>query len=178
MPTLDAPKGQGAWYALATMVRVCFVCLGNICRSPTAHGVTLYHAEQRGLSQLVFLDSAGTAAYHIGKRPDRRSIAAAKRRGIDLPGVARQFLASDFERFDYVLAMDAENLEVLRNLPGGRDHAGLRLFRSFDKTAPTDSSVPDPYYGGEQGFEEVLDQCERASAGLLDHIQRQHGRRP
>lgn len=157
------------------MVRICFVCLGNICRSPTAHGVVLHHVLNRGLDTKVELDSAGTAAYHVGQRPDRRSIAAAARRGIELPGVARQFVASDFERFDYVLAMDEDNLADLRKLLGARKHAGLGLFRSFDATAPRGASVPDPYYGGERGFEEVLDQCERAARGLLAAIEPELG---
>jgi protein-tyrosine phosphatase len=153
------------------MVRVCFVCLGNICRSPTAHGVTLHHVRKRGLEQLLELDSAGTGAYHIGDRPDKRSIAAAARRGVELPGIARQFVASDFDKFDYVLAMDDANLAELQKLLGQRQHPGLRLFRSFDPTAPAEASVPDPYFGGEQGFEEVLDQCERAALGLLETIE-------
>lgn len=156
------------------MVRVCFVCLGNICRSPTAEGVTAHRARQRGVSHLVQLDSAGTGAYHIGERPDRRSIEAARRRGIELPGVARQFTVGDFTRFDYVLAMDEDNLSALEQLLGHRRHDGLRLFRSFDPTAPSGASVPDPYFGGADGFEEVLDQCERAAAGLLDHLQKNH----
>lgn len=154
----------------ARVVRICFVCLGNICRSPTALGVTLHHAQKRGLGSAVHLDSAGTAAYHVGERPDQRSIAAAARRGIALPGVARQFTAADFERFDYVLPMDAANLDELKRLLGKREHRGLRLFRSFDRSAPTGASVPDPYFGGEPGFEEVLDQCERAAEGLLDAV--------
>lgn len=153
------------------MVRICFVCLGNICRSPTAHGVVLRHVIERGLAAEVELDSAGTGAYHVGQRPDRRSIEAAARRGVELPGVARQFVASDFERFDYVLAMDDANLADLRRLLGQRDHSGLRLFRSFDPTAPVGASVADPYFGGEQGFEEVLDQCERAAQGLLQVVE-------
>lgn len=157
------------------MVRICFVCLGNICRSPTAHGVVLNHVIERGFETKVELDSAGTAAYHVGERPDRRSLSAAALRGIELPGVARQFVASDFDRFDYVLAMDEDNLADLRRLLGSREHAGLRLFRSFDATAPEGAGVPDPYYGGERGFEEVLDQCERAAQGLLAAIAPQLG---
>lgn len=135
----------------------------------------LHQVQGLGLDAKVELDSAGTAAYHVGDRPDRRSIAAAARRGIDLPGVARQFVASDFERFDYVLAMDEDNLADLRKLLGGRKHSGLRLFRSFDATAPSGASVPDPYYGGERGFEEVLDQCERAAKGLLAALEPELG---
>lgn len=159
------------------MIRICFVCLGNICRSPTAHGITLHHVEKRGLGDDVELDSAGTGAYHVGQRPDQRSIAAARRRGVELPGVARQFLASDFDKFDYVLAMDEENLENLKKLLGKRQHPGLRLFRSFDPSAPPSASVPDPYFGGERGFEEVLDQCERAALGLLQVVEAELARR-
>lgn len=152
------------------MVRVCFVCLGNICRSPTALAVTRHLAAQRGLMERLTLDSAGTAGYHTGNGPDKRSVHAAKRRGVDVFGQARQFTTKDFRSFDYVLAMDSENLANLQRI-APMDYQGvLALFRSFDPSAGPNASVPDPYYGGEQGFDEVLDQCERAARGLLDHI--------
>lgn len=152
------------------MTRVCFVCLGNICRSPTALAVTRHLAAQRGLLDRLVLDSAGTAAYHVGNPHDKRSIAAARQRNIDMSGKARQFTAADFARFDYVLAMDADNLRDLQAI-APKDYPGvLTLFRSFDPTAEANASVPDPYYGGEAGFDEVLDQCERAASGLLNHI--------
>jgi protein-tyrosine phosphatase len=147
-------------------VRICFVCLGNICRSPTAEGVMRVLAERAGRTELV-LDSAGTGAWHVGELPDPRTREAARARGIDLVHRARQFVRADLDRFDLVLAMDAANLRTLRALVGPRAAPDLRLFRSFDPTAPADAEVPDPYAGGPAGFEEVLDQCERACAGLL-----------
>jgi protein-tyrosine phosphatase len=152
------------------MTRVCFVCLGNICRSPTALAVTRYEAAKRGLLGRIELDSAGTGAYHVGNGPDERSIAAAKRRGIELSGKARQFTTADFARFDYVLAMDTENLLNLRKLAPKNYQGVLALFRSFDPTSEPNASVPDPYFGGEAGFDEVIDQCERAARGLLSTI--------
>ena len=157
------------------MVSVCFVCLGNICRSPTAEGVFRHLVREAGLEHQIRIDSAGTAGYHCGDPPDSRSRAAAERRGILVDGCARQFVHADFARFDYVLAMDRTNLKELELLrpPDGRGHLGL--LRSFDPSAPKDASVPDPYYGGASGFDEVLDQCVRACRGLLDHIRREHG---
>jgi protein-tyrosine phosphatase len=152
-------------------IHVCFVCLGNICRSPTAEGVMRRIVEDRGLSDRVEIDSAGTAAYHVGELPDKRSRQAARRRGIRLESRARQFLANDFSRFDYVLAMDQENFENLAAL-GSKEEASahVALLRSFDPLAPSNAEVPDPYYGGENGFEEVLDLCEAACEGLLRAI--------
>lgn len=158
------------------VVGVCFVCLGNICRSPTAEGVFRHLVKAAQLDGLIHIDSAGTAAYHSGEQADRRSAAFAARRGYELLGVARQFEPADFERFDYVLAMDSDNLLELmalkRRAKISTGHLGL--FRAFDASAPSDASVPDPYYGGDAGFEEVLNQCERACAGLIAHLQRQH----
>ena len=160
---------------------MCFVCLGNICRSPTAEGVFVKMVEAAGLAQSIRIDSAGTGTWHIGEPADRRSREAAKRRGYELTGVARHFEPEDFSRFDYVLAMDSQNLRDLRaarrtsGLPeDGPPH--LSLFRDFDKTAGLGASVPDPYYGGDGGFQEVLDICERACAGLLEHIKQRHFR--
>ena len=161
----------------AKKVSVCFVCLGNICRSPTAEGVFRAKVRAAGWSDRIDIDSAGTAAYHEGERADRRSRSFAKLRGYDLESIARQFQEADFMRFDYVLAMDRNNLEDLRALkravPEAQGHLGL--FRAFDPTAPEGASVPDPYYGGDNGFEEVLDQCERACDGLLEHLRKHHG---
>lgn len=130
---------------------------------------------EAGLSERIAIDSAGTGAWHAGEAPDARARAAAAARGLRLEGQARQFLHSDFERFDYVLAMDSANLRDLRRaarLPQQRDK--LHLFRSFDDTAPPGAEVPDPYYGGEGGFDEVLDICERACRGLLAHLRGHH----
>lgn len=122
-----------------------------------------------GLADRVVLDSAGTGAYHVGELPDPRTREAARRRGIVLDHHAWQFTAKDFARFDLVLAMDVQNLRHLRALAHGSG-PDLRLFRSFDPTAPDGAEVPDPWYGGDAGFAEVLDQCERACAGLLAHV--------
>jgi protein-tyrosine phosphatase len=151
-------------------MRICFVCLGNICRSPTAEGVMQMLVDQAGLADAITIDSAGTGDYHSGEQADPRTRAAASRRGIELTHLARQFTREDLERYDLVVAMDAANLRILRRLIGDRATPELCLLRSFDPTAPADAEVPDPYYaGGERGFEEVLDQCERACAGLLAH---------
>ena len=155
---------------------VCFVCLGNICRSPTAEGVFQGLLRKAGLEERVRVESAGTGGYHIGALPDRRSSAAARARGLELSSRARQFAPEDWQRFDYVLAMDRENFEALAaGAPSAAARAKLRLFRSFDPEAPEGAEVPDPYYGGAEGFEHVLDLCEAASAGLLAELRREHG---
>ncbi len=153
------------------MLRVCFVCLGNICRSPTAEGVFLHLVTQQGLADRFVIDSAGTAGYHVGELPDARSRAAASRRGYRLPSRSRQFVASDFADFDWVLAMDRANQrELLRLARTPTERAKVRLLRSFELTALKDAEVPDPYYGGESGFDEVLDICERACGSLLKEL--------
>lgn len=157
------------------MVRVCFVCLGNICRSPTAAGVMQWLVDEAGLSDRIEIDSAGTSAHHAGEKPDARSAAAAAVRGIRLPGTARQFFAEDFARFDYVLAADRRNLEILTGLRRPTDRARLALLRSFDSAAPVGAEVPDPYYGGPGGFDHVLDLCEAACRGLLQRIREEQG---
>lgn len=156
------------------MVSVCFVCLGNICRSPTAEGVFRSLVAEAGLDAVIRIDSAGTAGYHAGEPPDARACKAAARRGIEVRGRARQFLASDFDEFDYVLVMDRSNLADLEELYAAGARAKLSLLRAFDATAPKHAAVPDPYYGGDAGFDEVLDQCLRACKGLLEHIQKEH----
>jgi len=152
-------------------IGVLFVCMGNICRSPLAEGVFRHRVEQTGLSHLIQIDSAGTHGYHIGARPDPRAQAAATRRCYDLSGVrARQVTREDIEVFDYVLAMDLENLAYLYSLasPEHRDKAQLFL----DYGCNTDfREVPDPYFGSQEGFELVLDLAEDASDGLLSDIQ-------
>jgi len=151
-------------------VKVLFVCLGNICRSPTAHGVFLEKVAQASLSDLVEVDSAGTAAYHIGKAPDQRATAAAARRGFDLtPLRARQAITADFAEFDYVLAMDSQNLIDLKSICPHDYEGHLGLFLEF--AGRIGEEVPDPYYGGDQGFEDVLDMVEAASEGLLRDIE-------
>ena len=154
------------------MIKVLFVCLGNICRSPTADGVFRQVVEQRGLTEQIKVDSAGTAAYHVGNPPDHRSTLAAKKRGYDLSFLrARQAVVEDFEEFDYVLAMDHENLLNLKAIKPSNFTGYLGLFLDFAEVS--ESEVPDPYYGGDSGFEHVLDLVEAASEGLLQAIERQ-----
>lgn len=151
--------------------RLLFVCLGNICRSPTAEGVMRSIVAARGLQDRVSIDSAGTGSWHIGDAPDSRATAAARSRGIPLVGAARQVRPSDFEEFDLLLAMDAANARDLRRLaPDEQAAAKVRLLREFDPASAglEDLDVPDPYYGGEEGFEHVLDLVQAACAGLLD----------
>lgn len=158
-----------------SLVRVCFVCLGNICRSPTGEGVMRKLVAEAGLIDQIEIDSAGTAAYHVGERADVRSRRAARARGIELTSLARAFEASDFTRFDYVLAMDRENYEKLVALASDdRDRARIHLLRTFDPKAPADAEIADPYYGGDRGFEDVLDQCEAACQGLIETLRREH----
>lgn len=156
------------------VVRVCFVCLGNICRSPTAEGVFRQRVRQAGLEHAIAIDSAGTHGYHIGSAPDPRACEAAARRGVDLTEQkARQATRRDFQTFDYVLAMDRSNLVNLERIcPSGyRDR--LRLFLDFAENVPV-HEVPDPYFGGEHGFEQVLDLVESAADGLLADIRRRY----
>ncbi|HYQ31226.1 MAG TPA: low molecular weight protein-tyrosine-phosphatase [Polyangiaceae bacterium] len=154
--------------------RVCFVCLGNICRSPTAEGVFRHLVAEAGLSARFEIDSAGTAGYHTGDAPDRRARAAGKRAGIVVDGAARQFLTSDFARFDHVIAMDASNLRDLRRLAQSAELAKkIRLLRSFDPAAPPEAPVPDPYYGDDAGFDHVLELCRTACRHLLEEIRRE-----
>jgi protein-tyrosine phosphatase len=158
------------------MVRVCFVCLGNICRSPTAAGVMRHLVRQAGLEAEIQVDSAGTIAYHAGEPPDRRAQQAARARGMRLSGSARKFSRGDWSRFDYVLAMDRDNYDDLAaTAPAGAVGTRLRMLRSFDPASGPTDPVPDPYYGGEHGFDDVLDLCEAACRGLLDHLRREHG---
>jgi protein-tyrosine phosphatase len=152
-------------------MKVLFVCLGNICRSPTAEGVVRAIAAREFPGLGLEVDSAGTADYHVGEPPDRRTIAAASRRGYELASLrARQVTAADFRTFDYVLAMDHANLHELgRRAAGGSAHVGLFMeFASGDE-----DEVPDPYYGGIEDFERVLDLCEAAARGLLSALSRQ-----
>lgn len=156
------------------MVKVLFVCMGNICRSPTAEGVFTRHVAEAGLSDQIQVDSAGTHAYHIGDPPDVRAQRTALTRGYDLARFrARQVVAADFLQFDYVVAMDSDNWSHLSEIcPHGKEDR-LSLFLDH---APTTGlkEVPDPYYGGTKGFEYVLDLVETASRGLLENIQRAH----
>ncbi|KVT34986.1 low molecular weight protein-tyrosine-phosphatase [Burkholderia ubonensis] len=153
-----------------TRVAICFVCLGNICRSPTAEGVMRHQVEAAGLADRIDVDSAGTGDWHVGEPPDVRAQAAARTRGYDLSALrARQVSAADFERFDLLLAMDEANLTELRRRCPVQHRDKVRLLMEFAPGA-TASEVADPYFGGAQGFEQVLDQCEAACRGLLDTL--------
>ena len=148
---------------------VLFVCMGNICRSPTAEGVFRHHANEAGLSDRVFIDSAGTHAYHVGEPPDRRAVAAAERRGVSLQDLqARRVSDEDFDRFDYIIAMDEDNVARLQEQGSPEHHSKVRLFLEFSSSG--EQEVPDPYYGGAAGFERVLDLVEDASRGLLETL--------
>ena len=152
------------------MIRVLFVCLGNICRSPTAHGVFEAMVQQHGLSEAVKVESCGTGAWHIGEPPDKRASEHARKRGYDLSYLrARQVQSSDFYEFDFILAMDEANLRDLDLLFPSGAKTIPQLFLSFGDYSETE--VPDPYYGGSDGFEHVLDLVESASKGLLEAIQ-------
>lgn len=147
---------------------VLFVCLGNICRSPTAEAVFKQKAADAGLKLVI--DSAGTHGYHIGKAPDKRSQAAGVARGYSFKGLkCRRVDESDFEKFDYILAMDDSNLSNLRGMSPSQYQDKIKLF--LDYASVEDKEVPDPYYGGKRGFELVLDLIEEASDGLITHIQ-------
>lgn len=152
-------------------MRILFVCMGNICRSPSAEGVFRKLVRERLPDVDLEIDSAGTHGYHTGSPPDRRSIQAAARRGIDLSGLrARTVTHEDFERFDLILAMDRDNLALLEQRAPATHRGRIRLIMEF---APGSGAreVPDPYYGGANGFEEVLDLLEEAAAGLLQSIE-------
>ncbi|MCG8462512.1 MAG: low molecular weight phosphotyrosine protein phosphatase [Holophagales bacterium] len=151
---------------------VLFVCMGNICRSPAGEGLFRALVRERDLEDRFLADSAGTIAYHAGNAPDRRMSAAASRRGYELRGRARQIEVTDLERFDLIVAMDRQNLHDIEGLGAlareRRREGGLRLLSEFLDGGPED--VPDPYYGGEAGFEQVLDMVEAACPRILEHL--------
>jgi protein-tyrosine phosphatase len=151
-------------------MKVLFVCMGNICRSPTAEGVFRKYVEQRAPHLRIEIDSAGTHDYHVGEAPDRRAVAAAARRGIDLGSLrARVVEDQDFERFDLLIAMDRLNREILLDRSPEEFRDRVRLMMEFASVADVED-VPDPYYGDPVGFERVLDLVEEASVGLLDEV--------
>lgn len=155
-------------------VKVLFICMGNICRSPTAEAVFRRYVEQEGLAERFLIDSAGTHDYHIGDAPDARTQRAAGQRGYDMSQLrGRQVAAEDFRNFDYLLAMDEANLEILRGVRPRDAQSHLGLFLEFAEWH-TEREVPDPYFGGADGFERVLDMVEDAAAGLLRHIRQKH----
>jgi protein-tyrosine phosphatase len=162
--------------------RICvlFVCLGNICRSPLAEGVFLHLAREAGVADRFEVDSAGTGDWHVGERPDPRAAAVAEKHGVHLPSVARQVEPRDFERFDYIVAMDRENLWTLERLAKERRVRGTRarihLLRVDDpdrEHGDDRHDVPDPYYGGPGGFEEVYQMVHRSARALLDRLLRE-----
>lgn len=157
-------------------VRLLFVCLGNICRSPTAEAVMEALRSKHALDDHIAIDSAGTGSWHAGELADARSRQAARQRGIEIRSRARKVVIEDFQQFDYLLAMDRSNRDdLLAMAPDQTATERVFLFRSFDKTAEPEAEVPDPYYGGESGFDQVLDMCERAADGLLAHLRDKHG---
>ncbi len=157
-------------------MRLLFVCLGNICRSPTAEGVMRALVREAGLEQQIELDSAGTGGWHVGESPDARATEAARRRGIALEGAARKVRPRDFEDFDLILAMDTTNLRDLQRLaPDQQARAKVRLLREWGRAGSQSSGgdldVPDPYYGGPGGFDRVLDLVQASCATLLQQLQ-------
>ncbi len=154
------------------MIKVLFVCLGNICRSPLAEAIFQQKIKNRGLEQQIFVDSVGTSNYHIGDDPDPRTIHVANQHGLPIAHKGRQFTKADYNTFDYILAMDQSNRQDLTDLVGNDEK--LVLMRDFDEEAPG-ADVPDPYFGGQDGFEHVYQMLDRSSEALLDHIVRKHG---
>jgi protein-tyrosine phosphatase len=172
-----AQAAQGA-PAAQPVRRVLMVCMGNICRSPTAEAVLRHHLQRAGLGRQISVDSAGTYAGHVGHAPDERSIAHAARRGYDLQDLrARRVTTEDFQTFDLIVAMDADNLDALQQrCPPGRQARLVRLLDYAPAAGLRD--VPDPYYGGPGGFERVLDLVELGCDGLLQYLQSQQGAAP
>lgn len=153
--------------------KICFVCLGNICRSPTAEGVFQHLVNERGLQSYFFIDSAGTSAYHIGEPANSKSQWVANQQGVKLHSKARRFEKADLDEFDLILAMDHENLRNIKRLNGNPENSDkIKLLREFDPD-PEDKAVPDPYYGGMNGFQRVFDVIKRSSETLLDQLEGQ-----
>ncbi|NJN24980.1 MAG: low molecular weight phosphotyrosine protein phosphatase [Cyclobacteriaceae bacterium] len=157
------------------MVKVLFVCLGNICRSPLAEGVFKHIVTQRGLQEKIIVKSAGTSGWHLGEPPDPRSVTVARNHGIVLDSLGRKAISEDFETYDYIIAMDKSNFNHLQNLraTGGTAKAKLLLMRDFDEVGKG-LDVPDPYYGGDDGFDKVYQMLDRSCRKLLDEIVKQH----
>lgn len=151
-------------------MKLLFVCLGNICRSPSAENIMRHLVNEAGLGGKISCDSAGTSSYHIGSAPDRRMAAAAQRQGITLTGAARQFTEADFEEFDLILAMDRDNYSNILRLDRQNQYSEkVKLMCDFCRTHP-DKEVPDPYYGGPEGFNYVIDLLLDACGGLLETV--------
>lgn len=156
-------------------LNVLFVCLGNICRSPLAEGVFQHLVNEAGIAHRFHIDSAGTSGYHAGDPPDARTSTVARARGIELTSRSRQLLQEDLQRFDYLIVMDEDNRAGVERLARKKaPRAKVHLLREFDNEADGDLNVPDPYYGGPRGFEDVHDMVERSCRVLLEHIRRTH----
>ncbi len=153
--------------------KVLFVCLGNICRSPTAEGVMQKLVVDRGLADSIEIDSAGTGSWHVGERADARMRRHASKRGYDLTSTSRKVKPTDFEDFDYIITMDEENFRNVTNLDKNRKYSH-KIHRMIDFLKSIEAAeVPDPYYGGDRGFELVIDILEDACSGLLEHINKE-----
>ncbi len=158
-------------------IKVLFVCMGNICRSPTAHAVMQHKVNERGLAEQIIIDSAGTHAYHVGEKSDPRSRAKAAAMGIDMEMVrARKIAINDHDEFDYILAMDAENLELIQYYAPENAKAKVSLFLEFANQAQLTQErvVPDPYYGGNEGFNHVFSLVDQGCDALIEHILHTH----
>lgn len=153
--------------------KIVFVCLGNICRSPTAEGVFQHLVNERGLESYFFIDSAGTSAYHIGEPANSKSQKTANQHGIQLKSRARRFESEDLDEFDLILAMDRENYQNIMGLEGnGKYSHKVKLMREYDPKSGNDAEVPDPYYGGMDGFKNVFDIVKRSCEALLDELEK------
>lgn len=155
-------------------IGVLFVCLGNICRSPLAEALFRKAAAEEGVESRFRIDSAGTSGYHDGEGPDARTTETARRRGVAVAGSSRRITAEDVEAFDYLVVMDTENLREVRRLAGD-ERGRVHLLREFDPEARSDRDVPDPYFGGPRGFEDVHDIVERSTRHLLERIRAEYG---
>jgi protein-tyrosine phosphatase len=154
-------------------IRVLFVCLGNICRSPLAEAIFKHKVREKGLDELIYADSCGTSNYHIGGSPDPRTIANATKNGIVIDHCGRQFSTDDFESFDYILAMDSSNYRNIMRLDNSSKFAAkVNMMRDFDPNGEGD--VPDPYHGGERDFQEVFDILDRSIENFLIHLEHEH----
>ncbi|MGE0160476.1 MAG: low molecular weight protein-tyrosine-phosphatase [Gemmatimonadales bacterium] len=151
-------------------IRVLFVCLGNICRSPLAEGVFLHLAREAGVEDRFEVDSAGTGDWHVGERPDPRATAVASKYGVELPSIARQVTRADFDRFDHIVAMDRDNLRELERMAKRGSRAKVQLLRVDDPERGDEHDVPDPYYGGPSGFDAVYRMVHRSAEALLDRL--------
>lgn len=158
----------------SSRTRVLFVCLGNICRSPLAEGVFEHLVREAGLAEEFDIDSAGTGSWHVGEPADLRAQAVARENGVRLTGRARRIEAVDLATFDWVIAMDRSNRTAIESLAGAPDEAKVHLLREFDPES-VDPDVPDPYYGGPGGFQEVFDIVDRSCKVLLEHVLEEHG---